>query len=265
MGSRAPDFVKSFQKVWLHELAWQFSAWPVTQKGDWGLNYTLVIGTKNWSTWSLRAWLALKVPGIPFEEILVPLRRPGSAALIGEHSPSARVPVLHITDGHSKPVIFDSLAICETIAERHPDAGLWPDDAETRALARSYAAEMHSGFLAFREALPMDFARELPAPSIDSAVQGEIDRIQKAWQIALSQYGANGGFLFGRFSIADCMYAPVVSRFQTYGVPMSGAVKEYAENVMALPAMQEWRNGAKREIDDGLPDQWQVDMVRNAR
>lgn len=234
-------------------------------KGRAALAYTLVIGTKNWSSWSLRAWLALKAAGISFEEILVPLRRPESATLIQEHSPSERVPVLRIRDGHSESVVFDSLAICETIAEHHPNAGLWPDDAEARGLARSYSAEMHSGFLALREALSMDFARTLPTPPLDDTVQGEIRRIQEAWHSALSRYGTEGGFLFGRFSIADCMYAPVVSRFQTYAVPMSDDVKGYATRVMALPAMQEWLAGAQREIEDGLPDQWLVDMVRNAR
>ena len=229
------------------------------------MSYTLVIGTKNWSTWSLRAWLALKVSGVPFEEILVPLRRSESAAIIKDYSPSGRVPVLHIKDGDSESVVFDSLAICETIAERHPEARLWPDDTEARALARSYAAEMHSGFLAFREALSMDCARKLPTPLIDDEVQSQIERIQAAWQFALSRYGSKGGFLFGRFSIADCMYGPVVSRFLTYAIPMSDDVSGYASRIMALPAMQEWRAGAQQEIDDGLPDQWVVDMVRNAR
>lgn len=229
------------------------------------MSYTLVIGTKNWSSWSLRAWLALKAAEVPFEENLIALRRPESAEVIEKHSPSARVPVLRIGGGHTESVVFDSLAICETIAERHPEAGLWPDDAKARGLARSYSAEMHSGFLAFREALSMDFARKLPTPPLDDSVQGEIRRIQSAWHSALSQYGTEGRFLFGRFSIADCMYAPVVSRFLTYAIPMSDDVKGYATRVMALPAMQEWLAGAQREIEDGLPDQWQVDMVRNAR
>ena len=229
------------------------------------MTYTLVIGTKNWSSCSLRAWLALKAAGVSFEEVLIPLRRPESATLIRKYSPSERIPVLRIADGKAESVVFDSLAICETIAERHPTAGLWPDDAEARGLARSYAAEMHSGFLALREAISMDFARTLPTPALDDTVQGQIGRIQAAWHLALSRYGTEGGFLFGRFSIADCMYAPVVSRFQTYAIPMSDEIKDYAARVMALPAMQEWLAGAEREIEDGLPDQWLVDMVRNAR
>lgn len=227
--------------------------------------YKLVIGTKNWSSWSLRAWLALKAARITFEESLIELRRPESAERIKKLSPSARIPVLYIGDGNSESIVFDSLAICETIAERHPEAGLWPDDPEARGLARSYTAEMHSGFLAFREALSMDFARELPAPPIDDTVQQQIRRIQSAWHFALSRYGNEGGFLFGRFSIADCIYAPVVSRFLTYAIPMSDDVKRYATRMMALPTMQEWLAGARQEIEDGLPDQWVVDMVRNAR
>lgn len=227
--------------------------------------YTLVIGTRNWSTWSLRPWLALTVGGIPFEEIVIPLRRPESAAEIRTHSPSARVPVLKIKDRGGDSIVFDSLAICETIAERHPDAGLWPDDPQARAHARSLAAEMHSGFLALREALPMDFARTLPAPPVGAEVEGQIARIQAAWEGALADYGSGGDFLFGRFSIADCMYAPVVSRFLTYRIPMPDAAAAYAGRIMALPAMQAWRAAAQQEIDDGLPDQWTVDMVRNAR
>ena len=227
--------------------------------------YELVIGTKNWSSWSLRAWLALRCPEVPFKESLIALRQADSAKRIQAVSPSARVPLLCIAEGARQSLVFDSLAICETIAERHPEAGLWPDDPIARSLARSYAAEMHAGFLAFREALPMDFARELPAPPVDETVRGQIDRIQTAWALALGQYGEQGGFLFGRFSIADCMYAPVVSRFITYGIAMPDAIARYSAKMMSLPAMQEWRAGAQQEIENGLPDQWKVDMVRNAR
>ncbi|MGH1541554.1 MAG: glutathione S-transferase [Arenicella sp.] len=207
----------------------------------------------------------MKESNTSLEEILIPLRRPESAAAIKNHSPSERVPVLHIKSQDKKSTVFDSLAICEAIAERHPKANLWPEDAETRALARSYANEMHSGFLALREALPMDFARQLPTPAIDSEVQHQINRIQKSWEFALSRHPSEGDFLFGQFSIADCMYAPVVSRFSTYDIPMSDIVSSYTSKIMALTAMHEWLAGAQQEIDNGLPDQWLVDMVRNAR
>jgi len=136
------------------------------------MGYTLVIGTRNWSSWSLRAWLAMRATGAPFAEVLIALRRPGSAALIEQYSPSARIPVLRVAEGAAETVVFDSLAICETLAERHPEAALWPHDEAARALARSYAAEMHSGFLALREALSMDFARTLPPRRpLDAGVQ----------------------------------------------------------------------------------------------
>ena len=229
------------------------------------MSYRLVIGTKNWSSWSLRAWLAFKVSGIAFEETLVELRGPESATIIKELSPSARVPVLFINNNESESVVFDSLAICETLAERHPECNLWPHDSDARALARSYCAQMHSGFLALREALPMDFARTLPTPAIDNEVCDQIKRIQSAWQTLLSTYSSNDGFLFGQFSIADCMYAPVVSRFLTYSVPMPVDISRYASRIINLPAMKQWHADAQQEIENGLPDQWVEDMIRNAR
>jgi len=207
----------------------------------------------------------MKVAGIKFEEILVPLRQADSSTIIKDYSPSQRIPALIINNKNSKSVVFDSLAICETIAERHPECELWPENSDMRALARSYSAEMHSGFLAFRETLSMDFARQLPTPKLSNEVQDQIKRIQSAWQDSLSKYSSNDGYLFGKFSIADCMYAPVVSRFLTYSIPMSADLTEYASRIMALPAMQEWQISAQQEIDNGLPDQWAVDMVRNAR
>jgi len=234
-------------------------------KGGAILAYTLVIGTKNWSSWSLRAWLAMKASNAPFEEIVIPLRQFNSAALIQQHSPSMRIPVLWINDSEADEVVFDSLAICETLAERHPEACLWPKDPIARALARSYAAQMHSSFLALRETLHMDFARTLTPPAIDETVKQEITYIQQAWRTALMRFEDDGGFLFGQFSIADCMYAPVVSRFKTYGVPIRKEIEGYVERVMALPVMQEWFAASQKEIADGLPDQWLVDMVRNAR
>ena len=207
----------------------------------------------------------MKAVGISFRETVIPLRRPESPEVIKGYSPSARVPVLFIEENGSEAIVFDSLAICETLAERHPEAELWPHNVEARALARSYSAEMHSGFLALREVLPMDCARKLSAPSFDEEVQEQIRRIQAAWESALSRFGSEGGFLFGGFSIADCMYAPVVSRFLTYDIPMSDDVAQYASRIMALPSMQEWYADAQQEIDEGLPDQWVVDMIRNAR
>lgn len=218
--------------------------------------YTLILGTKNWSSWSLRPYLAMRATGAPFEEIGIRLRAteaPSTRELILKHSPAGKVPVLKIAENGRMFTVWDSLAICETLAERHPEAKLWPDEAERRALARSYAAEMHSGFPDLREQLTMEFARTLPAPALRDATKAQIARIIEAWTQALKQHGDTNGFLFGRFSVADCMYAPVVSRFLTYGIALPPSVAAYCERMMALPAMQDWGCAAKAEVDAGLP------------
>lgn len=216
--------------------------------------YTLVVGTKDWSSWSLRPYLALRATGTSFEEIVIPLRHtesPSTKELIRKHSPAGRVPVLKIDEDGKMTTVWDSLAICETLAERHPEAKLWPVDASARAIARSYAAEMHSGFPDLREQLTMDFARRLPTPSLRDATKEQIARILASWEHALAEYGANGGFLFGGFSVADCMYGPVASRFVTYGIDMPDASRRYVERMMALPAMQDWGAASKAEVDAG--------------
>jgi len=210
------------------------------------MEYTLIIGTRNWSSWSLRPWLALRHTGAAFAEIVVPLRTATTTADILRYSPAGRVPALTI----GETTIWDSLAICETLNERRPEARLWPDDAMTRARARAYAAEMHSGFGDVRDQLSMDFVRRLPLPVLRDATRAQIARILAAWEAALGS--SKGGFLFGDFSIADCMYAPVVSRFTTYGVPVSARVQAYMEKMMALPAMQDWARASQAEVDGGL-------------
>jgi glutathione S-transferase len=217
--------------------------------------YTLILGTKNWSSWSLRPYMAMRATGVPFGEIVIRLRHteaPATREQILKHSPAGKVPVLEITEGEFGFRVWDSLAICETLAERHPEAKLWPEDAERRALARAFAAEMHSGFPDLREQLTMEFARTLPTPALRDTTKAQIARIIEAWTQALNDYGADG-FLFGRFSIADCMYAPVVSRFLTYGIALPQTVKAYCERMMGLPAMQDWGRAAKAEVDAGLP------------
>ncbi|HXM00474.1 MAG TPA: glutathione S-transferase family protein [Rhizomicrobium sp.] len=215
--------------------------------------YTLILGTKNWSSWSLRPYLAMRATGAVFEEIVIPLRQGDSRDRILPHSPSGKLPILKIEEHGKLTPVWDSLAICETLAERHPEARLWPDDRAARAEARSYAAEMHSGFAPLRAALSMEFARRLPLPELNDATKADIARILEAWTHALEQYGGNGGFLFGRFSIADAMYAPVVSRFVTYGIDLPPLLRGYAERIMALPAMVDWGEAAAREVADGLP------------
>ena len=216
--------------------------------------YTLVVGTKDWSSWSLRPYLALRATAAPFKEVTIQLRRtdsPSTKDEIRKYSPAARVPVLKIEENGKTTTVWDSLAICETLAERHPEAKLWPADASTRAVARSYSAEMHSGFPDLRDQLPMDFARRVPAPSLREATKEQIARVLNAWEGALAEHGANGGFLFGEFSVADCMYGPVVSRFVTYGIELPDASRHYAKRMMALPAMKDWGVAAKVEVESG--------------
>jgi glutathione S-transferase len=216
--------------------------------------YTLVVGTRSWSSWSLRPYLALRATGAAFETVDIRLRQkdaPTTREQILHFSPAGKVPVLKIEENGRALTVWDSLAICEAIAERHPEAGLWPKDAASRAVARSYAAEMHSGFPDLRDQLSMDFARKKPMPELRDETRAQIARILEAWQSALAIY--KGEFLFGNLSVADCMYAPVVSRFETYGVDVSGGVRAYVNRVMALPAMREWRAVCEKEIEAGLP------------
>lgn len=212
---------------------------------------TLVIGNKAFSSWSLRPWLALKRTGRPFREIVIPLRQPDTAARIAEHSPSGRVPCLR----HGDRVIWDSLAICEYLAETFPDAALWPADAHARAVARSVSAEMHSGFVALRTHMSMDLKVFRPGVGHNPESGADIARIFDLWRDTRARFGAGGPFLFGDFSIADAMYAPVVTRFLTYGVEMDGPCSGYARAVMELPAMKEWVEAAKAEPWDIYADE----------
>ena len=212
--------------------------------------YTLIAGTQNWSSWSLRPYVALRAIGAPFELIVLRLRRPDSKEQILQYSSAGKVPVLKITDGGRTISVWDSLAICETLAERHPEAGLWPDDPAARALARSMAAEMHSGFPDLRDQLSMDFTARKPLPELREETRGQIARVIESWNQALTQHG--GEFLFGRLSIADCMYAPVASRFTTFGVELPERVADYVGRIMALPAMRDWGAAAQKEVDEGL-------------
>ncbi len=216
--------------------------------------YKLVIGNKNWSSWSLRPWVAMTAAGIPFEEISIPLRRMESRSLILEHSPSGTVPALKTPD----LTIWDSLAIIEFIAERHPSARLWPEDAGARAFARSISAEMHSGFYLLRREMPMEVLSMYPTPDISDGVKVAIRRIVDIWKTTRAEYGVDGPYLFGAFSAADAMYAPVTTRFQTYNVNLAdfgddGSASAYARAVLEHPAMQLWCDGAKSEQVGPLP------------
>jgi glutathione S-transferase len=203
----------------------------------------LVIGSKNASSWSLRPWLLLKQVGLAFEEVVVPLRRPDTATRILAHSPSGKVPVLVAGDLR----IWDSLAIAEFLAEHEPS--LWPAEPRARALARSISAEMHSGFRALRTFLPMDFAARFEPPGrLLTPVQADVARVLEIWTECRLRHGRTGPFLFGGFTIADAMFAPVCSRFTTYAVPIDALSQAYVDHVMALPAMLEWGRAAAAEV-----------------
>jgi glutathione S-transferase len=222
------------------------------RKEDRLARYTLIAGTCNWSSWSLRPYMALSAAGVDFETVVIMLRQPETKAKILEHSPSGKVPLLKIEEDGKTLAVWDSLAICEAVAERHPEAGLWPRDRDTRAIARSYAAEMHSGFPDVRDQLGMYFANKRPMPELREDTQVQLARILESWESALAAH--KGDFLFGGFSVADCMYAPVVSRFQTYDVTVSPAVRGYMDRMGALPGMQAWKKLAQAEVDAGLGD-----------
>lgn len=207
---------------------------------------TLVIGNRNYSSWSLRPWLALRMSGLAFAVERIPLYRDDSKARIFAHSAAGLVPVLH--DGAT--TVWESLAICEHVAELAPRAGLWPDDRATRAVARAVATEMHGGFPAIRATLPMNFrARAKRTPSLSDVVRAQIARVESLWTESRQRHGATGPFLFGRFTIADAMYAPVVSRFRTYAVPLGPVAQAYADAVWAMDAMQEWGAEARAETE----------------
>jgi glutathione S-transferase len=202
----------------------------------------IVVGNKNYSSWSLRGWLMVKKTRQPFEEVVIGLDRPDTAENIKQYSPSGRVPVL--LSGNL--TVWDSLAIGEYLAETYPAANLWPKDVEARAVARSISAEMHSGFVALRTHCPMKMKERIqqdtPQEALDDAA-----RVAAVWGSTRERYGSSGKFLFGAFSIADAMFAPVVSRFRTYQLPLAGPAAAYAEAVWNDPDFQMWYEAARSE------------------
>lgn len=216
--------------------------------------FELVIGDKAWSTWSFRPWIAMKVAGIPFDEVHIRLRQDDTKEQILVHSPSGQVPALKWRG----QVISDSLAICETLADLYPEKSLWPANPLARAFARSAAAEMHSGFTGLRRDMPMDMLNKFPGVGHTDEALSAAARIVDIWREARITFGQKAtreqGFLFGSFSIADAMFAPVVSRFETYDVDLDklgdsdGIAQAYMDLMLALPAFVEWRDGAKAEM-----------------
>jgi len=204
---------------------------------------TLIIGNKNYSSWSLRPWLAMKVKGIAFEEIVIPLYEPGSREQILKYSPAGKVPVLIDGDQH----IWESLAILEYLAEKFPAAGLWPADARARSHARAVATEMHAGFQALRKNCPMNLWLPPKKRPVPDEAMADVRRIDALWSDCRARYGQGGPFLFGAFGAADAMYAPVVTRFNRFGVDVGAVSRVYMDAVMALPAFVEWREAALKE------------------
>ncbi|MDZ5646515.1 glutathione S-transferase family protein [Nitrospirillum sp. BR 11828] len=206
---------------------------------------TLILGSKTYSSWSLRPYLALRHAGLAFEEVVIPLRQPDSKARMLAHNPAGKVPALIHRTADGPVTVWDSLAICEYAAELAPGAALWPEDRAARAHARSVSAEMHAGFMDLRRNLFMDLARTIDRPERVARAAGDIARVQALWADCLDRYG--GPFLFGAFTIADAMYAPVVTRFQTWRVPLTEKSQAYAAAIEALPAMKDWRAAAATE------------------
>lgn len=205
--------------------------------------FTIYIGNKNYSSWSLRAWLMVKASGIAFDEVLIPLYEPQSRAELLRHSPSGKVPALK----HGDVVVWESLAIGEYLAERVPQAGLWPADAAARAVARAASTEMHAGFANLRRHLPMNMRSIFAGREIIPEIQADLDRIAAIWRDCRRRYGAGGSYLFGAFTIADAMYAPVVSRLRTYRITLDDEAQAYADSLWAYPALQQWVAAANDE------------------
>lgn len=206
---------------------------------------TLAVGNKLYSSWSMRPWLVLKHFQIPFEEVVVPLKQEDSKARIAPFSPTGLVPAYV----HGNLRAWDSLAIIEAVADTHPALGIWPKDRFARAVARSVAAEMHSGFSALRSACPMNLGKKFAPKDRGEAVDADVQRIQRLWADCRSEFGRGGPFLFGAFTAADAMFAPVVSRFETYSVKVTPDSLAYMDAVQALPAYKAW-------VDAALDEPW---------
>ena len=204
---------------------------------------TLVIGNKNYSSWSLRPWLAMKHNGLQFKEIRIPLNTPEFSAKIQQYSPSNKVPVL--LDGSQ--TVWESLAILEYLAEEFPDLHWYPEDKTAKTIARSISAEMHGGFQKLRDNMPMNCRARYLGKGMALGVQKDINRITEIWQECRQKFGAGGDMLFGKFTIADAMYTPVVMRFVTYGVELNQVCGDYIKAILALPAMQEWVKASQVE------------------
>ena len=206
-------------------------------------DFTIYIGNRVYSSWSLRGWLPLKHLGVTFDEVMIPLYGAGSKQAILAHSPSGKLPALR----HRDRLIWDSLAICEYLAAQFPAARLWPADPGTRAVARSVSAEMHSGLFNLRKELSMNLRRVIPGRKFTPDAFAEIERVKQIWRDCRERYGGGGSFLFGDFTVADAMYAPVATRFRTYEVTLDPQCQAYADAILNLPAVRAWIEAALKE------------------
>ena len=209
--------------------------------------FTVVIGNKNYSSWSMRGWLMARIAGIEFEEVVIPLDLPETQPAIRKHSPSGRVPVLL----HRGLAIWESLAIAEYLNDLKPEAGVWPSSAAARAHARAISAEMHAGFAELRNNMPMNIRASYPGKGMTPGVRADIERISGLWRDCRKRFAGafqkDDGFLFGTFGAADAMYAPVVTRLRTYGVKVDSDGDAYCNAVLAHPAVKDWIDAAKHE------------------
>jgi glutathione S-transferase len=205
--------------------------------------FVLYIGDRNLSSWSMRAWLATVVSGADFEEVVIRLDRPDTQAKLQAVSPTQQVPLLK----HGEITVWDSLAICEYVADLFPEARLWPEDPHRRAHARAVSAEVHAGFHALRRELPMKIAARSPRPQLGAQADAELTRLFDSLSHCRARYHGFGPYLFGSFSIADCMYAPMWTRMITYGIALPASLETYREMLYARPAMQRWIGAAEAE------------------
>ena len=203
----------------------------------------LIIGNKNYSSWSLRPWIAMTMAGIPFNETVIPLDLPETRSRIAEHSSAGRVPVLH----HGKLAIWESMAILEYLAEVFPEKNLWPKATAARAMARSVANEMHAGFSSLRNACPMNLRRPRRKVPMSDQVLADVTRIETIWRDCRRSFGKSGKFLFGKFGIADAMFAPVVARFDTFDISVADDTRSYMENILSTGAFLAWKDAALKE------------------
>ena len=206
-------------------------------------NLHLVIANKNYSSWSLRPWIAMTMAGLPFDESMILLDTPTMKKEIAEHSGAGRLPVLH----HGKITVWETLAILEYLAETFPEKNLWPKSKAARAVARAISNEMHAGFTGLRKACPMDLRRPQKPVVLDEATKADVGRIEEIWRECRKTYGKGGKFLFGKFCNADAMFAPVVTRFETYAIPVAKDTRAYMDAVMATKAFQTWKAAALKE------------------